>query len=146
MRGFFVREKFTLGKQERLKSRKRLEHLFRAGKVLTHSCLRVHYVFSPSVKDVTANGGIETTTPLKAAFGVGKHHFKKSTDRNKAKRLLREAYRLQKGVLQEHLQRSGMGMELFLIYASREKPGFENIMISMQEVLKRLHHFSHGKH
>lgn len=141
-----MREKFTLGKQERLKSRKRLEHLFRAGKVLSHSYLRVHYVFSRKASDVAQSEGIKNTQPLKAGFGVSKHHFKKATDRNRAKRLVREAYRLQKGVLQGNLQRSGLGLELFLIYASREKPGFENIMNSMQEVLKRLLHFSHGEH
>ncbi|HMO34223.1 MAG TPA: ribonuclease P protein component [Lacibacter sp.] len=120
----------TLGSRERIKSRKRMEQLFREGRALQVPPLRASYIL------------LEEPV-LQFGVGVGTRHFKKAVDRNRIKRLLREAYRLQKQPLQEALQKTNRGLALFVMYTGRELPDYHRVYEKMTYVLAQLHQQFH---
>lgn len=120
-----VAKQFTLGKNERLKSRKAIEHLFREGKRFTVPPFSILYT-------VITNG------ELKAGVGVSTKNFKKAVDRNKIKRLVREAYRLQKNDLHQQIKTKSKGLHIFIIYNSREIPGYNLVYEKLSIILKKL--------
>ncbi|MFY7879518.1 MAG: ribonuclease P protein component [Lacibacter sp.] len=123
---------YTLGKTERLKSRKRLEALFKEGKSFTHFPFRVYYVLASEPKTEAH------TPPLVFGVGVGTRNFKKAVDRNRIKRLIREAYRLQKQLLVHKLTERGGRMDLFFIFTGKEMPDYSFLFQHMQAVLQKL--------
>lgn len=118
-------KQFTLGKEERLKSTKAIEHLFKEGKRFTVSPFRVLYASSK-------------IRGLKFGVGVSTKNFKRALDRNKIKRLTREAYRLQKNDLQHLLKQTTAGLALFFIYTGKELPGYELVYTKVSIILKKL--------
>ncbi|MES1226963.1 MAG: ribonuclease P protein component, partial [Bacteroidota bacterium] len=80
-------KQFTLGKKERLKSRKSIEQLFNEGKSFAVSPCRVFYMILPF-------NATSTSFIVQFGAGVSTKNFKKAVDRNRIKRLVREAYRL----------------------------------------------------
>lgn len=79
-----------------------------------------------------------THARLKAGFTVSSRHFKKAVDRNRVKRLMREAYRLQKNELQLLPELNKNTLALFFIYVGKELPEYEWVYEKMGVVLKRL--------
>lgn len=77
--------KYTFSAKEKLKSRKQIESLFVEGKSIKKFPLRLKYL------EVN-----ELETPIKVAFSVPKRNVKLAVHRNRIKRLMREAYRLNK--------------------------------------------------
>ena len=123
---------YTLGKTERLKSRKRLEALFKEGKSFAHFPFRVYYILASESKTEPH------TPPLVFGVGVGTRNFKKAVDRNRIKRLIREAYRLQKQLLVHKLNERGGRMDLFFIFTGKEMPDYSFLFQHMQTVLQKL--------
>lgn len=113
----------TLSKDERLCSRKVLEELFGGG--------------HPSV----------TAYPIRAVFmrsempgvrilvSVSKRYFKRAVKRNRIKRQLREAYRLQK----EALQPLDGGLDIAFLWTSDEMLPTEKVFQKMHNILQRIH-------
>jgi ribonuclease P protein component len=121
-----VAKQYTLGKNERLKSRKQIELLFSEGKKFVVAPFRIFYLFRDS--------------PLSLQFGVGvsSKNFKKAVDRNRIKRLTKEAYRLQKNDLKEKVKSTGKQLDLFFIYTSKEMPDYTLVKDKLALALKRL--------
>ncbi|HRP57453.1 ribonuclease P protein component [Agriterribacter sp.] len=128
-----MKKTFTLSKQERLKSRKRIEQLFREGKSISVFPYRVLYL-------PVAGAGAPLSYPLQAGITVSNKNFKKAVHRNKIKRLTREAYRLQKPGLEQKLTETGRQLMLFLIYTGREMPDFLLVKEKVQVILEKLIH------
>ena len=120
-------KQFTLGKKERLKSRKQTEKLFSEGKKFTLAPFRIYYSFNK-----------DKNTPLQFGTGVSGKIFKKAVDRNRVKRLIREAYRLQKIQLQEKLAEQNIQLNLFFIYTGKELPEYKEVYDKTGEVLDKL--------
>lgn len=82
---------FTLRKNERITSRLLMDTLFngKSSKAVTAFPLRV--VFADTERHADA-------APVQVLFSVSKRHFKHAVDRNRVKRQLREAYRLNKSL------------------------------------------------
>jgi ribonuclease P protein component len=116
---------YTLRRHERIKSRKKIELLFREGKHLNLNPLNITYI-------LTEEKG------LQVGVGAGKRFFKKAVHRNKIKRLLRESWRLQKNVLAEKIQDSQKGLAVFVVYTGKEIPSFSEISSLVKQVLERL--------
>jgi ribonuclease P protein component len=77
---------------------------------------------------------------LQAGVAVSKKNFKKAVDRNRIKRLLREAYRLQKNELQHQLKSTNLQLAIFFIYTGKEVPLLTDIMEKVKAVLLYLSH------
>ncbi|MEO6583853.1 MAG: ribonuclease P protein component, partial [Ferruginibacter sp.] len=88
-------QRYFFGRPDKLKSRKLIEQLFKTGRSFSNFPFRVVWL---SKNDLAH---------LQAGVGVSSRYFKKATDRNRIKRLIREAYRLQKNTLQQHLLEHG---------------------------------------
>lgn len=117
-------KQFTLGKGERLKSRKAIDQLFKEGQRFSVPPFRVCYRF--------------TAAELKFGSTVSSKNFKKAVDRNRVKRLSREAWRLQKNELQQAITEKHKGLDVFLIYTGRELPDHSLIAGKVGIVLKKL--------
>lgn len=124
--------KLTLGKRERLKSRKLIDQLFKEGRSFTVYPFRVFYLYHPR----TASG--PASEALQFGVGVSTRNFKHAVDRNRIKRLTREAYRLQKAPLQALLNERQQHFACFLIYTGKELPVFELVNGKIGVILNRL--------
>ena len=120
-------KRYTLGKKERLKSRKVIEQLFKQGSSFSIFPFRVLWLYQ-----------LQQDVPLQAGFTVSSKSFKKAVDRNLIRRLMKEAYRLQKNALQQSLISSGRPAAIFIIYTGKELPKQPMIFEKMALVLQRL--------
>lgn len=120
-------KQFTLGKEERLKSQKQTELVFSEGKKFTLAPFRVYYL---SIND--------QLNVLQFGVGVSTKNFKKAVDRNRIKRLAREAYRLQKKILEKKLIEANSYLTVFFIYTGKELPEYKDINDKIGKVLNKL--------
>src|SRR5580692_12553690 len=126
-------QQFTLSKAERLKSRKLIEQVFREGRNFMVFPYKVFYL---------AIGRSDAPAPLQAGFGASSRHFKKAVDRNRIKRLGREAYRLQKEPLLRRLEEKGLCLAVFFIYTGKDLPDYatvtQKIGVALQKLFKEI--------
>ena len=129
-------KQFTLGKNERLKSRKQLEKLFREGKKFTAGPFRVFYLFDKILNPLSS------IFNLQFGVGVSAKNFKKAVDRNRIKRLTREAWRLQKNELKEKILANNTEMTVFVIYTSKEIPDYilvkDKVAVALKKLLEKI--------
>ena len=124
--------RYTLGKQERLKSRKLIDQLFKEGKFFSVFPIRVVWQYRQSTSGI-----------LQGGFTVSTKHFKKAVHRNRIKRLMKEAYRLQKNDLQNDVEEGNKQLVIFLMYVGKEIPGYVLITEKINSILKRLQKIVH---
>ena len=124
-----VSKQFTLGKEERLKSRKQIEKLFAEGKSFVVIPFRIYFLVDGPW---TMNHG------LQFGVGVSAKNFKRAVDRNRIKRLTREAWRLQKNELTEKVKTTQKQLNVFFIYTGKEVPDFTIVRDKVTVVLKKL--------
>ena len=122
-------EKYTFKKAERLKSRKIIERIFnREG----------HSLVTFPILTVWLETPLNSNFPAQATFSVSKKKFKKAVQRNRIKRLMREAYRLNKSKFYESLSAKEKQVAVMFVYIAKEEMTFEEIESKMKQGLKRL--------
>jgi ribonuclease P protein component len=120
-------KRFGFGRKEKLKSRKQIDELFLNGNSFSVFPLRVTYKFLSAQETIAQVGAT-----------AGKKYFKKAVDRNRIKRLIREAYRLQKNDLTEILKQRKQKGFLFFVYTDKTLASFSIIKEAMNKALTRL--------
>jgi ribonuclease P protein component len=125
---------YSLGKSQRLKSRKQIDTLFEKGKKITQFPFRLLYLAEPG------NGEV------KAGFTVSSKNFPRAVDRNRIKRLTRESYRIQKKKLENLILKNRSVLHLFFIYTGREILSYEEISIDLKQALDKLIRIIHADH
>jgi len=75
---------------------------------------------------------------LQFGVGVSAKNFKRAVDRNRVKRLTREAWRLQKNELKEKTKAAQMQLNVFFIYTGKELPDFKTVKDKVAVALKKL--------
>lgn len=116
--------KFTFNKKEKLKSEKLIAQLFAEGQSVVAFPLRLVYL--PTTFD--------DNSKVKAGVSVSKRNFKKAVDRNRIKRLMREAYRLQKT---DVFSNSSTQYALMILYIGKEGIDFETINQKMKQIFDK---------
>jgi len=114
----------TLGKEERLCSRKVLEELFGGGHQSV-SAFPIRAVFMRSGQ-----------SGVRIMVSVSKRYFKRAVIRNHIKRQLREAYRLQKEVL---LPLKEGGLDIAFLWTSDVLLPTEKVIQKMNNLLTRIY-------
>jgi len=104
---------FTYKKTDKLKSRKQTQHLFSTGKAINVFPIRLIYTIEP-IEAATSNGSF--TSLLQAGVGAPSRTFRKAVQRNRVKRLLREAYRLEKPNFISQAALDNKRVNLFFLY------------------------------
>lgn len=118
----------TFGSEEKLKSKKIIDQLFKEGKSVSANGFTLVYLVQP----------LQTFYPAQAGFSVPKRFFKHAVDRNRAKRLMREAYRLNKLPFYQKLAERKQQLALMFIYKGKELPDAATTTKAIINCLNRL--------
>ena len=104
---------FTYKKTDKLKSRKQTQHLFSTGQAINVFPIRLIYTVEP----ISTNAdNLSLTSVLQAGVGAPSRTFRKAVQRNRVKRLLREAYRLEKPNFISQASLENKRVNLFFLY------------------------------
>ena len=107
-------------KKEKLKGQKLIEKLFSEGHSVTLFPLKLVF--------------IKTEKNNRIGVSVGKNNFKKAVERNKVKRLLREAYRHNKYLL---IDNNVEGYAFMILYISKDLPDYKSVNIKMKHLFTK---------
>ncbi|MCB0493806.1 MAG: ribonuclease P protein component [Cyclobacteriaceae bacterium] len=114
--------KFSFHTGERLKKEKLIKELFNKGSSFNLYPFRIMYLPNP-----------DESTFHQVLFTATTRNFKKAVDRNKIKRRSREAYRLQKGQLNETPK-----LLIGFIYIAKEILDYKQISEAITKAITRL--------
>jgi len=112
--------KLTYNKHEKLKSQKTIERLFLEGNSVSAYPLRLVY--------------LKHGTTRKIGVSVSKRNFKLAVNRIRIKRLLREAYRLNKSML---INNDINGYALMILYIGKDMPDFKLVNTKIKTILTK---------
>lgn len=118
----------TFRREERLKSEIIIRELFKKGQSFGQYPLRLIWL---PIEEQQGN------FPVLFAVSVPKRKFPKAVHRNQLKRLIREAYRLQKGDLYEVLAKEGEHYAFMVLYVAKELKPYTEVESAMRKMLKR---------
>ena len=120
----FVYMKHTLGKEERLKSKKLIEKLYMERNSVKAFPLRMIFLQTEHTSEFPAQVGVS----------VPKRNFKLAVDRNRIKRLMRESYRLQKEIVYNNIE---LPYVFMISYIGKDKCTYDEIFLKMEKLLTR---------
>lgn len=125
-------KRYTLQAEERLKLRKHIETLFRDGEAFSVLSLRIVYLLADDL--------LPGAAPVRVGFSIPKKRIRQANNRNRIRRLLKEAWRLQKELLYKNVP-EGKQLHCFLIYTaplSATELTFPIARESVQKCLEKL--------
>lgn len=123
-----VNSKNTFGKNEKLKSKKAIELLFKKGKAIKAHPIKAIYL----PKSETTN------STLNVSISVPKRSIKLAVNRNLIKRRVREAYRLNNQALKLTTKNQKKGLDIMFIYHSSQILSYNEIETKIKVILNRL--------
>ncbi|MFW5754470.1 MAG: ribonuclease P protein component [Marinilabiliaceae bacterium] len=116
---------FQFPKQEKLSSRKEIDRLFKEGKAFLVYPHRIQFQLDKADVEV----------PARALFSVPKKRFRRAVLRNRLKRRMREAYRLNKSGLFDVLCDKRLSVRVAFIFVGREELEYHTIENGMKKAL-----------
>ncbi|MFV0249275.1 MAG: ribonuclease P protein component [Tenacibaculum sp.] len=114
--------RFTLGKNERLKSKKLIGKLYAEGSYIKVFPLKLNYLQIEHNSNYLARVGVS----------VSRRNFKRAVDRNKIKRLIRETYRKEKHFVYSEISQPYVFM---ISYIAKYKFKYADIEFRMKKLL-----------
>jgi ribonuclease P protein component len=124
---------FTFRKKERLCGQTAVEGLFDKGNTISAYPFKMLYILHTKPEDY----------PVRVLITIPRKKFKKATDRNRIRRKIKEAYRLNKYMLLDTFIPSGLKIYLGIVYIGKESnPSFlalkRDLIRSFTRLLKNL--------
>ena len=118
----------TFSKSEHLCGEKRITRLFTQGEAFIAYPLRVVFIIEPKKDE----------EPSSVLVSVPKKRFKRAVKRNRLKRLMREAYRLNKQLILEKLNEKQLQIHIAFNYVSDDELDYATVEKKMKISLGRL--------
>lgn len=91
---------------------------------------------------------VELPQPVSSQLmiSVPKRKFKRAVDRNRVKRWVREAWRIERGPLEQLVEKRGEQWAIVLIFVGKEMPDWTVCQTAMKKLIRRLeaHVAQHG--
>ncbi len=115
-------KKNSLSRDKILKSKLLIDNLFVEGKSLSSYPIRLVY----SEKK-------EINQSFLTSFSVSKRRFKRAVDRNRIKRLMREAFRLQQDKISNK-----KNIQMMWIYTGKKLPEYNEIFMNIGKILDKI--------
>jgi ribonuclease P protein component len=122
--------RYSLPRKKILRGKRAFEHLFEHGSSFRAGMLKFIYCL-----DFPAE---LAQTSITVGFSAPKRLMRKAVQRNRAKRCMREVYRLHQGILTQPEEDTYVA--LFVIYLRPESPDFQRLERNMISGLKKLQH------
>lgn len=119
--------RWTFGKDKRVTGRERVGRLFKDGKGFIAFPFRVSYLLCEREEQGAA-----------LLVSVPKRRLKRAVDRNRVKRLAREAFRLNQHLLQYDLLPEGYGVDVALVYVKNEVASYKEVEAGVKKGLDML--------
>ncbi len=119
---------FTFPKKEHLCGEIRISKLYAEGKAFIVYPLRVVYKVTVGVENI----------PVKVLVSVPKKRFKHAVDRNRIKRLMREAYRLNKLKINELATEKEIEIQIAFNYVANSEMDYETLSRKMTKALNQI--------
>lgn len=116
--------RYTLGKEEKLKSKILIENLFAQGERVKSFPLQL--IFLPI--------NHHAAFPIKVGFSVPKKNVKLAVKRNRIKRLMREVYRTNKFLFSEKINQPYIFM---FIYIGNEEISYADLELAMLKLVSK---------
>ncbi len=127
-----------LTKTERLTSQLVISKLFAGGNAsMAAFPLRIVYMQMEKQEDSKHLNGAQQP-PVSILVSVPKKRFRHAVDRNRMKRLVREAYRLNKHILWNALQEKNFRLAIAFVCITDTLPTFRSVNKSMRKALIRI--------
>ncbi|WP_116790096.1 ribonuclease P protein component [Flavobacterium psychrotrophum] len=117
-------KRFTYPRAEKLKSRNLIGDLFTQGKSVSKYPLRLVYMPLETLESV----------PLQMGVSVSKKYFKRAHDRNYFKRLLREAYRHNKHLLSDAIDKP---YAIMFFYQTKDRLPHTEVMAKTTQLFEK---------
>ncbi|MBQ8710765.1 MAG: ribonuclease P protein component [Bacteroidaceae bacterium] len=127
-----------LTKTERLTSQLVIDRLFAGGNAsMAAFPLRIVYMQMEKQEGSQQLDGVQQP-PVSILVSVPKKRFRHAVDRNRMKRLVREAYRLNKHILWNALQKKNFRLAIAFVCITDTLPTFRSVNKSMRKALIRI--------
>lgn len=125
----------TFKKSERLNSKLVIDKLF-AGGNSSNAVFPLRVVFMPIPADEAPDS--MNGVPASVMISVPKKRFHHAVDRNRMKRLVREAYRLNKGILWDALEGKDFKVAVAFVCITSEMPSYQQVSKAVRKSLVRI--------
>lgn len=120
--------KYTFSKKERVKSKKKISRIFNDGIFFYSDFISIIFIESEN----------KFQKEHKIVVSVPKKLFKSAVKRNRLKRLIKEAYRLNKNILYDFSKSSNVFFDMVFIYRNNKIAGYKETEKQIIYLLKKV--------
>ena len=128
----------SLSRAERLRSLSAIRRLFGEGQSGFVYPFRYNFLIHTDAPSASEESMIHSSEYVKVMFSVPKRFRKRANKRNLLKRRSREAYRLNRESMINHLSSRGLSVELALVYSAKECHSYKTIEYAVQRILEQV--------